>query len=167
MVATLILIRDERGDLYDQEGYLRNGTGQRIDARRAAIPESEATGATLPVLQKKNAHFGRASIKNMTDTSSDTSVEESIDTELLEAIDTAQPEAEIEENGKNKSQLILLDDPEPGSENSFEKGRSNQTKKFEKPRPYHDDQERETEENEENDRRTRDNIDQQMQDNAG
>lgn len=45
------------------------------------------------VLQKKNAHFGRASIKNMTDTSSDTSVEESIDTELLEAIDTAQPEA--------------------------------------------------------------------------
>ena len=29
----------------------------------------------------------------MVDTSSDTSVEESIDTELLEAIDTAQPEA--------------------------------------------------------------------------
>lgn len=80
---------------------------------------------------------------------------------------TIDESAEIEENGKNKSQLILLDDPEPGSENSFEKGRSNQTKKFEKPRPYHDDQERETEENEENDRRTRDNIDQQMQDNAG
>ena len=43
MVATLILVRDERGDLYDQEGHLRNATGQRIDAQGAAIPESEAT----------------------------------------------------------------------------------------------------------------------------
>ncbi|KAF3493304.1 hypothetical protein DY000_02052901 [Brassica cretica] len=32
MVATLILVRDERGDLYDKEGHLRNATGQRIDA---------------------------------------------------------------------------------------------------------------------------------------
>ncbi|KAF2604708.1 hypothetical protein F2Q70_00026048 [Brassica cretica] len=28
MVATLILVRDERGDLYDQEGHLRNVTGE-------------------------------------------------------------------------------------------------------------------------------------------
>ena len=49
MVATIILVRDERGDLYDQEGHLRKATGQRIDAQGAAISESEATGATLPV----------------------------------------------------------------------------------------------------------------------
>ena len=49
MVATLILVRDERGDLYDQKGHLRNATGQRIDAQGAAIPDSEATGATPPV----------------------------------------------------------------------------------------------------------------------
>ncbi|WZZ63488.1 hypothetical protein YC2023_074858 [Brassica napus] len=48
-VATLILVRDERGNLYDQEGHMRNAIGQRIDAQGAAIPESEATWATLPV----------------------------------------------------------------------------------------------------------------------
>ncbi|KAF3513134.1 hypothetical protein F2Q69_00005726 [Brassica cretica] len=31
MVATLILVHDERGDLQDQEGHLRNAAGQRID----------------------------------------------------------------------------------------------------------------------------------------
>ncbi|KAF3611400.1 hypothetical protein DY000_02046970 [Brassica cretica] len=39
MVANLILVRDERGDLDDQEGHLRNAAGQRIDAQGAAIPE--------------------------------------------------------------------------------------------------------------------------------
>ncbi|KAF3539452.1 hypothetical protein F2Q69_00022780 [Brassica cretica] len=51
MVATLILVRDDNGDLHDQEGQLRNAAGQRIDAQGAAIPESDANaiGATLPV----------------------------------------------------------------------------------------------------------------------
>ncbi|KAF3541684.1 hypothetical protein F2Q69_00021942 [Brassica cretica] len=39
MVATLILVRDDRGNLHDQEGHLRNAAGQRIDAQGAAIPE--------------------------------------------------------------------------------------------------------------------------------
>ncbi|KAF2613064.1 hypothetical protein F2Q70_00011973 [Brassica cretica] len=39
MVATLILVRDDNGDLHDQEGHLRNAAGQRIDAQGAAIPE--------------------------------------------------------------------------------------------------------------------------------
>ncbi|KAF3542714.1 hypothetical protein DY000_02007064 [Brassica cretica] len=41
MVATLILVHDEKGDLHDQEGPLRNAAGQRIDAQGAAIPESD------------------------------------------------------------------------------------------------------------------------------
>ncbi|KAF2574163.1 hypothetical protein F2Q70_00004271 [Brassica cretica] len=51
MVATLILIRDNNGDLHDQEGHLRNAVGQRIDAQGAAIPEPDATptDTTLPV----------------------------------------------------------------------------------------------------------------------
>ena len=50
-VASLILLRDEKGYLHDQEGHLRNAAGQRIDAQGAAIPEfdTDATGATLPV----------------------------------------------------------------------------------------------------------------------
>ncbi|KAF3589913.1 hypothetical protein F2Q69_00031135 [Brassica cretica] len=39
MVATLIHVRDERGDMHDQEGHLRNAAGQRIDAHGAAILE--------------------------------------------------------------------------------------------------------------------------------
>ena len=45
MVATLILVRDDRGNLHDQEGHLRNAAGQRIDAQGAAIPEFD-TDAT-------------------------------------------------------------------------------------------------------------------------
>ncbi|KAF2563024.1 hypothetical protein F2Q70_00016954 [Brassica cretica] len=40
MVVTLILVRDEMGDLHDQEGHLRNAACQMIDAQGAAIPES-------------------------------------------------------------------------------------------------------------------------------
>ncbi|KAF3588897.1 hypothetical protein F2Q69_00030018 [Brassica cretica] len=39
MVATFILVRDERGDLHDQENHLRNAAGQRINAHVASIPE--------------------------------------------------------------------------------------------------------------------------------
>ncbi|KAF3610857.1 hypothetical protein DY000_02049239 [Brassica cretica] len=39
MVATLLLVRDEKGDMHDQEGHMRNAAGQRIDAQGAAIPE--------------------------------------------------------------------------------------------------------------------------------
>ena len=51
MVATLILVRDEKGNLRNQEGHLRNAAGQRINAQGAAIPESDtdATVTTLPV----------------------------------------------------------------------------------------------------------------------
>ncbi|KAF3564449.1 hypothetical protein DY000_02016235 [Brassica cretica] len=40
MVATLILVRDEKGDLHDQEGHLRNAAGLRIDDQGAAIPDN-------------------------------------------------------------------------------------------------------------------------------
>ncbi|KAF3544349.1 hypothetical protein DY000_02007712 [Brassica cretica] len=42
MVATLIVVRDDNGDLHDQDGHLRNAAGQRIDAQGAAISESDA-----------------------------------------------------------------------------------------------------------------------------
>ena len=51
MVTPLVLVRDNNGDLHDQDGHLRNAVGQRIDAQGAAIPEPDvtATGTTLPV----------------------------------------------------------------------------------------------------------------------
>ncbi|KAF3534466.1 hypothetical protein DY000_02040354 [Brassica cretica] len=45
MVAPLILVRDNNGDLHDQEGHLRNAAGQSIDAQGAAILEPGATTA--------------------------------------------------------------------------------------------------------------------------
>ena len=41
MVATLILVRDEKEDLHDPEGHMRNAAGQRIYAQGAAIPEPD------------------------------------------------------------------------------------------------------------------------------
>ena len=51
MVATLVLVRDENGDLHDQEDHLRNAAGQRIDTQGAVIPEpdTDATRAAQPV----------------------------------------------------------------------------------------------------------------------
>ncbi|KAF3528243.1 hypothetical protein DY000_02039666 [Brassica cretica] len=45
MVATLTLVRDDRGNLHDQEGHLRNAAVQRIDALGAAIPDGEGREA--------------------------------------------------------------------------------------------------------------------------
>ena len=42
MVATLILVRAENGDLHDQEGHLRNAACQRLDDQRAVIPDQDA-----------------------------------------------------------------------------------------------------------------------------
>ncbi|KAF2619727.1 hypothetical protein F2Q68_00039786 [Brassica cretica] len=45
MVATLILVRDENGDLHDQEGHLRKAAGQRLDDQRAVISDHDADAA--------------------------------------------------------------------------------------------------------------------------
>ncbi|KAF3587225.1 hypothetical protein F2Q69_00029623 [Brassica cretica] len=51
MVATLVLVRDENGDLHDQEVHLRNAASQRIYAQGTVIPEpdTDATEAAQPV----------------------------------------------------------------------------------------------------------------------
>lgn len=41
MVATLILERDENGDLHDHEGHLRIAAGQRLDDQRDVIPDQD------------------------------------------------------------------------------------------------------------------------------
>ena len=50
MVATLVLIRDENGDMHDPEGHLRNAAGQRLDDQGAIISDPEAV-----VLEAGNA----------------------------------------------------------------------------------------------------------------
>ena len=49
MVAIVILRQDENGNLYDQDGHLRNATGQKLDAQGNVIPDSDATEAAQPV----------------------------------------------------------------------------------------------------------------------
>ena len=49
MVAIVILRQDENGNLYDQDGHLRNAKGQKLDAQGAVIPDANATGAAQPV----------------------------------------------------------------------------------------------------------------------
>ena len=46
MVATLILEKDENGDLHDQEGDLCNVAGQRLDDQRAVITDQDDDIAT-------------------------------------------------------------------------------------------------------------------------
>ena len=49
MVAVVILKQDENGNLYDQDGHLRNATCQKLDAQGTIIPDADATGAAQPV----------------------------------------------------------------------------------------------------------------------
>ncbi|KAF2589801.1 hypothetical protein F2Q70_00038547 [Brassica cretica] len=43
MVAIVILRQDENGNLFDQDGHLRNATGQKLDAQGNVIPDADAT----------------------------------------------------------------------------------------------------------------------------
>ncbi|KAL0706419.1 hypothetical protein Bca4012_072845 [Brassica carinata] len=49
MVVIVILRQYENGNLYDQDGHLRNATGQKLDAQGTVIPDDDATGAAQPV----------------------------------------------------------------------------------------------------------------------
>ena len=51
MVATLVLQRDENGDLHDPDGHLCNAAGQKLDAQGTAISEhdTDATGSAIHV----------------------------------------------------------------------------------------------------------------------
>ncbi|KAG5397635.1 hypothetical protein IGI04_019449 [Brassica rapa subsp. trilocularis] len=49
MVNIIILTQDENGNLYDQNGHLRNATCQKINAQETVIPDADATGAAQPV----------------------------------------------------------------------------------------------------------------------
>ena len=49
MVAIVNLRQDDNGDLYDQDGHLRNATGQKLNAQWNVIPDADATGAAQPV----------------------------------------------------------------------------------------------------------------------
>ena len=42
MVVTLVLVRNENGDMHDQEGHLRNAADQMLDDQRAVIPDHDA-----------------------------------------------------------------------------------------------------------------------------
>jgi len=46
MVVTLVLVRNENGDMHDQEGHLRNAAGQMLDDQRAVIPDQDDDIAT-------------------------------------------------------------------------------------------------------------------------
>ncbi|KAF2532852.1 hypothetical protein F2Q70_00029127 [Brassica cretica] len=105
MVATLILVRDDRGNLHDQEGHLRNAAGQRIYAQGAAIPEympssTRSNKETQLLFSPDPASLELPS----TDTRSPLSTEDthlpstdifhptSIDTLIRTSIDTEQPD---------------------------------------------------------------------------
>ena len=62
MVTTLVLQKDENGDLHDPGGHLCNAGGQRIDGQWTAIPEpSAATEDAKVPLQRTLADLIRSS----------------------------------------------------------------------------------------------------------
>ncbi|KAF2552733.1 hypothetical protein F2Q68_00034208 [Brassica cretica] len=46
MVATLILVRDDRGNLHDQEGHLHNAASQRIDSQEPKLTSNTKLDTT-------------------------------------------------------------------------------------------------------------------------
>ncbi|KAF2575752.1 hypothetical protein F2Q70_00004199 [Brassica cretica] len=58
MVATLVLQRDENGDLHDPRGHLCNAAGQRIDGQGTAIlePYAATEDAKVPLQRSFQCH---------------------------------------------------------------------------------------------------------------
>ncbi|KAF3485794.1 hypothetical protein F2Q69_00052982 [Brassica cretica] len=59
MVATLVLQRDENGDLHDPEGHLCNAAGQKIDGQGIEILEPSAATEDKVPLQRSLADLTR------------------------------------------------------------------------------------------------------------
>ncbi|KAF3518006.1 hypothetical protein DY000_02060340 [Brassica cretica] len=109
--------------------------------------------------------FSRTSIYGITTTSSDLSTETSVDAALQTSIDESTetsiddtPPETVEKTGESRSRPILLDNPDPGSEPSRGKKRSN-TGEAEKAMINLDEDEQESEEDVEIDRQEGNNVD--------
>ncbi|KAF2594037.1 hypothetical protein F2Q70_00042364 [Brassica cretica] len=98
---------NENGNLYDQDGHLRNATGQKLDGQGNVIPDTDATGAAQP-----SCSIGRLpvlrSIDNKPSESDDSQSSESIDLKFSASVDTLrlseQPETEKSKSGgRNKN----------------------------------------------------------------
>ncbi|KAF3587474.1 hypothetical protein F2Q69_00028776 [Brassica cretica] len=88
MVATLILVRDYRGNLHDQKGHLRNAAGQRIDAQGAAIPDGEGRKAARTRFRsRKSDEFRRITLVSI-----DAKPRTSIDRGHPKSIDVVRPD---------------------------------------------------------------------------
>ncbi|KAF3608699.1 hypothetical protein DY000_02047806 [Brassica cretica] len=88
MVATLILVRDDRGNLHDQKGHLRNAAGQRIDAQGAAIPDGEGReAARTRYRSRKSDGFRRITLVSI-----DAKPRTSIDRGHPKSIDVVRPD---------------------------------------------------------------------------
>ncbi|KAF2609095.1 hypothetical protein F2Q68_00044064 [Brassica cretica] len=59
MVATLVLQRDENGDLHDPGGHLCNAAGQKINGQGAAILEPSSASEDKVPLQRSLADLTR------------------------------------------------------------------------------------------------------------
>ncbi|KAF3536642.1 hypothetical protein F2Q69_00022452 [Brassica cretica] len=59
MVAIVILRQDENGNLYDQDGHLRNATGQKLDAHGNVHAQlyQKQQGQT-PVILRRSCSLG-------------------------------------------------------------------------------------------------------------
>ncbi|KAF3557533.1 hypothetical protein F2Q69_00013921 [Brassica cretica] len=87
MVAPLILVRDNNGDLHDQKGHLRKAAGQRIYAQGATIPEPDANATACHCGEDYETDYS-ASIETHTATSIDSGHQISTDKRHEESVDS-------------------------------------------------------------------------------
>ncbi|KAF2589739.1 hypothetical protein F2Q70_00038739 [Brassica cretica] len=107
MVATLVLQKDENGDLHDPGGHMCNAAGQRIDGQGTAIVEPSAATEDKVPLQRSLADLTRPSQFYITE-SDDSQSSESIDTKPSASVDalrvSEQPATEKSKSGgRNKN----------------------------------------------------------------
>ncbi|KAF3560553.1 hypothetical protein DY000_02016302 [Brassica cretica] len=124
MVAIVILRPDENGNLYDQDGHLRNATGQKLDAQGNvhAQQNQKQQGQTPAILrisyslgtndpQKQRSTSLDAAVFTSTDShtqpSTDTRPSSSTDLHRSTSIDTT-PRTLIDHQSRNMVAIVIL-----------------------------------------------------------
>ncbi|KAF2599445.1 hypothetical protein F2Q68_00009906 [Brassica cretica] len=141
MVAIVILRQEDNGNLYDQDGHLRNATGQKLDAQGNVIHDTDATGAAQPVEEAARpraladynqdpAHLERTIRKDQRSTSLDAAAFTSTDSRTQQSTDTrpssstdlhrstsidTTPRTSIDHQSRNMVAIVILRQDENGN----------------------------------------------------
>ncbi|KAF3559993.1 hypothetical protein F2Q69_00012751 [Brassica cretica] len=124
MVAIFILRQDKNGNLYDQDGHLRNATGQKLDAQgNVHAQQYQKQQGQTPAILRRSCSLGMNDPQSQRSTSLDTAAFTSTDSRTQPSTDTrpssstdlhrstlidTTPRTSIDHQSRNMVAIVIL-----------------------------------------------------------